>query len=126
MCGVALIRGAYSGVGMAITPLLKLWLERRARRGKEDPFRMGERFGYATRPRPEAPVVWLHAASVGETQSVLTLVRALLAEHPHIHLLITTQFQTAIVVSDTGQARAETCGNLNDMHVTVHFDDIFV
>ncbi len=106
MCGVALIRGAYSGVGMAITPLLKLWLERRARRGKEDPFRMGERFGYATRPRPEAPVVWLHAASVGETQSVLTLVRALLAEHPHIHLLITTGTVTsAALVAQQNLAR---------------------
>jgi 3-deoxy-D-manno-octulosonic-acid transferase len=90
MGGVALIRGAYSALGIALTPLLTLWLERRARRGKEDPFRMGERFGYATRARPEAALVWLHAASVGETQSVLTLVRALLAAHPHLHLLITT------------------------------------
>lgn len=106
MCGVALIRGAYSAVGIAITPLLTLWLERRARRGKEDPFRMGERFGYATRPRPEAPLVWLHAASVGETQSVLTLVRALLAEHPHIHLLITTGTVTsAALVAQQNLAR---------------------
>ena len=91
---------------MAITPLLKLWLERRAQRGKEDPFRMGERFGFATRPRPDAPLVWLHAASVGETQSVLTLVRALLAEHPHIHLLITTGTVTsAALVAQQNFAR---------------------
>lgn len=106
MCGVALIRGAYSAVGIAITPALKLWLERRARRGKEDPFRMGERFGYATRPRPDATLVWLHAASVGETQSVLTLVRALLAQHSTIHVLITTGTVTsAALVAQQNLAR---------------------
>lgn len=90
MGGVALIRNAYGLLGSALTPALKLWLERRARRGKEDPFRMGERFGYATLTRPPGTLVWLHAASVGETQSVLTLVRGLLQQHPHLHLLITT------------------------------------
>lgn len=90
MTGVAHIRAAYSLFGTAITPALSVWLKRRAGRGKEDPFRMGERFGHPSRPRPEGTLVWLHAASVGETQSVLTLVRALLQQHPTITLLITT------------------------------------
>ncbi len=90
MAAVALTRTLYSTLGTALTPALKLWLERRARRGKEDPFRMGERFGFATLARPSGSLVWLHAASVGETQSVLTLVRGLLQHHPHVHLLITT------------------------------------
>lgn len=86
----AFIRSAYSILGTSLTPALTLWLERRARRGKEDPFRMGERFGYASLPRPEGTLVWLHAASVGEAQSVLTLVRALLAQHAFLSVLITT------------------------------------
>lgn len=86
----AFIRSAYSLLGTLLTPALTLWLERRARRGKEDPFRMGERFGHASLPRPEGTLVWLHAASVGETQSVLTLVRALLVQHPFLSVLITT------------------------------------
>lgn len=90
MASVAHIRAAYSLFGTVITPGLRVWLDRRAARGKEDPFRMGERFGHATRPRPAGTLVWLHAASVGETQSVLTLVRALLQQHPAITLLITT------------------------------------
>ncbi|MDX2095746.1 MAG: 3-deoxy-D-manno-octulosonic acid transferase [Alphaproteobacteria bacterium] len=81
---------AYGALGIAITPALRLWLARRVRRGKEDATRLAERFGYARTPRPEGTLLWLHAASVGETQSVLTLVRALLAAHPHLHLLITT------------------------------------
>jgi 3-deoxy-D-manno-octulosonic-acid transferase len=88
--GAAFIRSAYSLLGTLLTPALNLWLERRARRGKEDPFRMGERFGYASLPRPEGTLVWLHAASVGEAQSVLTLVRALLAQHAFLSVLITT------------------------------------
>ena len=90
MLGTAPIRWAYSCFGVAITPPLHLWLHRRAKRGKEDPARLAERFGHASTPRPSGTLVWLHAASVGEAQSVLTLVRALLVAHPHIHVLITT------------------------------------
>lgn len=90
MSGAVLIRSAYRLLGNALTPALRLWLEQRARRGKEDPFRMGERFGLPSLARPPGTLVWLHAASVGETQSVLTLVRALLQQNPELNLLITT------------------------------------
>lgn len=80
----------YSALGIAITPLLKLYLKKRQRRGKEDGFRLRERFGHAGRRRPEGTLIWLHAASVGETQSVLTLMRALTAKYPVAHVLITT------------------------------------
>lgn len=85
-----ILRATYSLLGAAITPGLRLWLDRRVRHGREDPFRLAERFGHASAPRPAGTLVWLHAASVGETQSVLTLVRALLAAQPNVHLLITT------------------------------------
>lgn len=90
MAGATLVRVGYSTLGVAITPALKLWLKRRVRRGKEDAARQGERFGFASVQRPEGTLIWLHAASVGEVQSVLTLVRALLHQHPHINVLITT------------------------------------
>ena len=80
----------YSAAGYALTPLLRGWLQRRARRGKEDPARLRERFGHASQPRPPGRVIWLHAASVGEVQSMLVLVRRLLAAHTQNHLLITT------------------------------------
>jgi 3-deoxy-D-manno-octulosonic-acid transferase len=90
MPAVSLTRTAYSLLGSAITPALHVWLNRRSKRGKEDAKRLPERFGKTETPRPLGTVVWLHAASVGETQSVLTLVRALLEKHQHIHVLITT------------------------------------
>lgn len=86
----ALLRSIYSLFTTLATPAITLWLERRARRGKEDPFRLPERFGYPSLARPQGPLIWLHAASVGETQSVLTLVRGLLERHPELHLVITT------------------------------------
>lgn len=80
----------YSLASFGIAPLLTLWLKRRVARGKEDPLRLYERFGYASVDRPAGKLAWLHAASVGETQSVLTLSRALLEKHPQLSLLITT------------------------------------
>jgi 3-deoxy-D-manno-octulosonic-acid transferase len=56
-----------------------LALARRARRGKEDPARSGERYGLASAPRPSGRVVWVHAASVGETNAVMPLVDRLVA-----------------------------------------------
>lgn len=81
---------AYTLAGLVLTPLIHHWLHRRAARGKEDRARMGERFGHASIARPTGQLVWLHAASVGEAQSVLTLVRAMLEAQPERTVLVTT------------------------------------
>ncbi|MEM9725578.1 MAG: 3-deoxy-D-manno-octulosonic acid transferase [Pseudomonadota bacterium] len=65
-------------------------LRRRAARGKEDPARLRERFGEASLPRPDGPLVWLHAASMGEALSLLPLIDALRAHRPDLGLLVTT------------------------------------
>jgi 3-deoxy-D-manno-octulosonic-acid transferase len=56
----------YRSLTTAAAPLVVLYLNARCRRGKEDGARLGERFGIAAAVRPSAPLVWLHAASVGE------------------------------------------------------------
>lgn len=71
-------------------PFLRLLLLRRLARGKELPGRLGERRGHATLPRPQGRLLWLHAASVGETLSVLTLLEALCAIDLDLHVLMTT------------------------------------
>jgi 3-deoxy-D-manno-octulosonic-acid transferase len=69
-----LAAGAYRLIGFAVMPLVPLALAVRARRGKEDPARVGERYGRPSRPRPAGRLAWVHAASVGETNAVMPLV----------------------------------------------------
>ena len=38
--------------------------------GKEDPARLNERLGIASRPRPEGRLVWFHGASIGEAMAI--------------------------------------------------------
>lgn len=71
-------------------PAAGLILRQRAKRGKEDPARRGERLGYASLPRPAGPMAWVHAASVGEANAVLPLMSELLARRPDLELLLTT------------------------------------
>ena len=64
-------------VGM---PLLPLLVSHRLKRGKEVPERLHEREGESAIARPEGPLIWLHAASVGELNAVTTLVECLIAK----------------------------------------------
>ncbi|MCQ4162948.1 3-deoxy-D-manno-octulosonic acid transferase [Roseomonas sp. GC11] len=86
--------GAGRLLGVALGPLLPFWLRRRARIGKELPDRLAERQGWHAE-RPPGALLWLHAASVGETMSLLPLIGALLEQRPGLRLLVTTGTVTA-------------------------------
>jgi 3-deoxy-D-manno-octulosonic-acid transferase len=82
-------------VGTLASPGLRWMLRRRLRYGKEIAGRLGERRGVDGTPRPDGRLVWLHAASVGETMSLLPLFTALCRQDPAITLLLTTGTVTA-------------------------------
>ena len=81
---------AYRLVGRAAGPIVRHFLDRRLARGREDAARMGERIGRASAMRPEGPLVWLHAASVGEAAALLSVIERLRKERTGHVLLITT------------------------------------
>ena len=80
----------YRALSYLVSPLLPFWLQRRALKGKEDSHRMQERLGKASVPRPAGKLIWIHAASVGESNAALPLIENLLAASPHVSILLTT------------------------------------
>lgn len=86
-------------------PILRLSLSRRAGKGREDRARIREKLGYASLKRPDAPLVWVHAASVGETISVLPLISDILESRPAQSILLTTGTVTSAATVAKFQTR---------------------
>ncbi|WP_299894637.1 3-deoxy-D-manno-octulosonic acid transferase [uncultured Ruegeria sp.] len=57
--------------------------------------RQQERLGHASLPRPNGRLIWFHAASVGESLSVLSLIRRLADRLPETEFLITSGTPTS-------------------------------
>lgn len=89
--GLSLYR---TGTGL-LRPLARHVLADRARKGKEDAGRLTERYGQASLPRPEGVLIWIHAASVGESLVALTLAEHLLETDPQARILITSGTRTS-------------------------------
>jgi 3-deoxy-D-manno-octulosonic-acid transferase len=90
-----MLLGLYRGLMQLGGPALGLMLARRAAFGKEDQDRSGERRGIPSKPRPSGSLVWCHAASVGESLSLLPLIERLV---PRTTVLVTTGTTTSAVV----------------------------
>lgn len=80
----------YRGLTTVSVPIIEAVLKRRLARGKELPDRLGERRGIASTARPDGTVIWVHAASVGESMSVLPLLEMLLSHNPGWHAVMTS------------------------------------
>jgi len=77
--------------GLVVTLLLPFALARLAWRARRQPGyldHLGERFGAAP-IAGAAPVIWIHAVSVGETRAAAPLVERLARDHPQARILLT-------------------------------------
>lgn len=96
---MSLALAAYRCVTWALGPIAGPYLGARARAGKEDAARLGERQGHASAPRPLGPLVWLHGASVGEMRVALQVQAALAAQRPDLSFLLTTGTQSSAALA---------------------------
>ncbi len=79
-----------------LTPFLGVFFRSRVKSGKEIAGRLNERQARTLAARPDGRLIWLHAASVGESQLLLELARRLTRSGiPGTTLLITCQTKTA-------------------------------
>lgn len=79
---------AYRYAGAAAYPLIGGYLAWRSTKGKEERARLRERYGVPGRERPRGPLVWVHAASVGETTAVAPLIERVVEQK--IAVVLTT------------------------------------
>ena len=84
-----ILAGAWVLIASLLAPLLPFYLRRRVAKGKEIAERLAEREGHGA-ARPPGRLIWCHAASNGETLSLLPLLEALAKQDPALSFLVTT------------------------------------
>ena len=84
-----ILAGAWVLIASLLAPLLPFYLRRRVAKGKEIAERVAERQGHGA-ARPPGRLIWCHAASNGETLSLLPLLEALAKQDPALSFLVTT------------------------------------
>lgn len=80
----------YLALSRAIPLLAPGHVRRRLSRGKELPDRWREKLGLASLPRPDGPLIWLHAVGLGETLALRGLIAALADMAPTAEFLVTS------------------------------------
>ncbi|VAV90136.1 3-deoxy-D-manno-octulosonic acid transferase [hydrothermal vent metagenome] len=78
-------------LGLALLPVLLF----RAIKGKEEPKRLGERWGASKVARPSGRLVWIHGASVGESVLGLSLAAKMAEQQPELSFLFTSGTRTS-------------------------------
>lgn len=80
----------YNILTVLLTPICSILLVVRLFVGKETIESIKQRFGLGYAARPQGKVIWLHAASIGESIVAMTIVKLLTAKYSGYHFLITT------------------------------------
>lgn len=100
-------------IGWVLAPFLKRKLSHSLLMKGSDPLRIDERYGLPSSSLnfpSSAHILWLHAASVGETWAVFPLIDNLLSHDGQLHILLTTTTTTG----------AETCARHPSFGTRLH------
>jgi len=93
------VLSVYRWTGAAAYPFIGTYVAWRAANGKEESSRRRERYGLSALRRPPGPLVWMHAASVGETNAVVPLIERILEND--ISVVLTTGTVTSAKVAES-------------------------
>ena len=88
-------------------------------RYKENPKRFLERWVNKKVKRPSGKLIWLHAASVGETLSLLPLIEKINCHNPDVNILVTSTTKTSAEIF-------ERCSGHRVTHQMAPYDTFFV
>jgi 3-deoxy-D-manno-octulosonic-acid transferase len=102
-------------LSILLLPFIKILTSYRLKKGLEEKDRIGERYGIASVERPRDPLIWIHAASVGETISLIPLIKSYKENYPNHNILLTTTTVTAASIIE--QRLSDLC-----IHQYVPFD----
>ena len=79
-----------------LTPFIHMLVKKRVYKGLDDGVRYKERFGITNlSPKKNADVIWFHAASIGESVSILPIINEWIKRRPQDQILVTTVTKTS-------------------------------
>ena len=87
----------YRFISILIVPFTNFFLFLRVLRNKDDKSRKKERFGISKIQNNNNDIIWFHAASVGETLSILPIVKILSENESNILITTVTQTSSSII-----------------------------
>lgn len=97
---------SYRVASAVLAPAAGLFLRVRARQGKEEIARLGERFGRTGVARPDGELIWIHGASIGECVAALPLIDLLLEKRDRSILLTSGTVTSAALMRERLPDRA--------------------
>jgi len=80
----------YNILSFLLLPFYFIILGLRIIENKESKERLKERFGISSIKRPDGNLIWLHAASMGESLIVITLIENISIKYPKVNFLVTS------------------------------------
>ncbi|WP_175857882.1 lipid IV(A) 3-deoxy-D-manno-octulosonic acid transferase [Burkholderia anthina] len=86
-----MLRAIYRALWWLVAPVAVIRLFARSRKERGYREHIGERFGHGAGRSPDdrAPLIWVHAVSVGETRAAQPLIDALMRARPDARILLT-------------------------------------
>ena len=91
---------AYLAATAWAAPLAERHLQKRLARGKENPDRWREKLGEALHPRPDGPLVWMHAVGLGEVLALRGLIEEMHRARADLQFLVTSSARASGEVFD--------------------------